>query len=301
MGSNNVKKALKNPRGALKYGSKLMDESLGKLFYGNLAGFKFNRKGKQNLKKILKQSELGSNSKVQEFWAKGFLKLGLPYKDSVLEPIRSKYNKMIESDEYSVIRTQYKGEVYSRYILMSPKNIPELAGLLNDDIIDLIEQCYGSHFEVMSVYCWRNYHVPSKVVEETETFSDRWHCDKQNTDFLNLFVLLSDVTEEDGPFHIQPTDRTKYLIKKGFGNRHNYNIHPELLEDPKYVTKATGPAGTSLLCNTSLCFHKAGIPNQGRFRDILQFRFSPSEKLLQNDWINLLELKKTQRELEKDL
>jgi len=283
--SNNFRKVLKNPKKALQVGSKLTDESLGKIFYGNLSGFKNNRKAKLNLTKTLNQVEGQSNLQVQELWTKGFLKLDEPHKKSDIEAIRSKYNKMIETDEYSYIQTQYKGETYTREISNS-KNIPELASLLNKDIIDLIEQYYDSHFEVLSVICWRNYHVPPEIVEETETFSYRWHCDKQNTDYFSLFVVLSDVTEEDGPLHIQPIDRTKYLIKNGLGNRHNYNVSPELLNNPKYVTKTTGPSGTSFLINTEFCLHRAGIPSHGRFRDMIQFRFSPSKKPLQNDWIN---------------
>ncbi len=292
--SNNIRRALKNPKRALKVSSTLTDESLGKLFYGNLSGFKNNIKGKRKLTKSLNQTEGESNLQVQELWSKGFLKLEEPHKKSDLEAIRSKYNKMIESDEYSFVRTQYKGEAYTREILNASKNIPELASLLNNDIIDLIERYYDSHFEVISVICWRNFHVPPKIVEETETISNRWHCDKQNTDYFSLFALLSNVTEEDGPFHVQPIDRTKYLIKNGFGNRHNYNISPELLNNPKYVTKATGPSGTSFLVNTEFCLHRAGIPSHGRFRDIIQFRFSPSKKPLQDDWINSIQIENTE-------
>jgi len=53
--SNNLRRALKNPKKALQVGSKLTDESLGKIFYGNLSGFKNNRKGKLNLTKTLNQ------------------------------------------------------------------------------------------------------------------------------------------------------------------------------------------------------------------------------------------------------
>jgi len=284
--SNNIRRALKNPKRALKVGRTLTDESLGKLFYGNLSGFKNNIKGKRKLTKSLNRAEGESNLQIQELWSKGFLKLGEPHKKSDLDAVRSKYNKMIESDEFSFVRTQYKGVAYTREILNASKNIPELASLLNNDIIDLIEQYYNSHFEVISVICWRNYHVPPKIVKETETFSDRWHCDKQNTDYFSLFVVLSDVTEEDGPLHFQSIGRTKYLIKNGLGNRHNYNVSPELLNNPKYVAKAIGPSGTSFLINTEFCLHKAGIPSHDRFRDIIQFRFSPSKKPLQNDWIN---------------
>jgi len=115
--SNNVRKALKNPKRALKVGTTFTDESLGKLFYGNLSGFKNNIKGKRKLTKSLNQAEGESNLQVQELWRKGFLKLGEPHKKSDLEAIRSKYNKMIESDEYSLVRTQYKGEAYTREIL----------------------------------------------------------------------------------------------------------------------------------------------------------------------------------------
>lgn len=71
-------------------------------------------------------------------------------------------------------------------------------------------------------------------------------------------------------------------------------MSPELLNNPKYVTKAIGSSGTSLLVNTELCLHRAGIPSHGRFRDIIQFRFLPSKKTLQNDWINSIKMQNTE-------
>jgi len=174
---------------------------------------------------------------------------------------------------------------------MAYKNFQEIGKLLTDEIKELIQARYQSNFQVTHVMCWRNYHAPAQMLGGKEIFSNMWHCDHSNTAVEKLFVNLSDVGDDDGPFHIMPIDRTKEIIKMGYGHRRKYNLDTEILEDPKYVAKATGPAGSTLLCNTELCFHRADIPAKGHYRDLIQFKFIPSKEPLYDDWLDRCEIK----------
>ena len=73
-------------------------------------------------------------------------------------------------------------------------------------------------------------------------------------------------------------------MKLGYKNRNNYNLPTEVLENEKYMWKATGDVGTALMCNCNLGMHKAGIPNPGHYRDLIQFQLAPSSEPLPKDW-----------------
>ena len=45
-----------------------------------------------------------------------------------------------------------------------------------------------------------------------------------------------------------------------------------------------GPPGSTILANSSKCMHKAGVPEAGVLRDIMQFRIDPSIEPLRDDW-----------------
>ena len=190
----------------------------------------------------------------------------------------------ILDEKYSYVRAKFSNEIYSRGLYRGHDLIPESVDLLNDEIINVIEQYYKSHFKVTKFAFWRNYHVSSQVAKQKELMSSNWHCDASNTSWVKLFVYLTDVTEKDGPFNVQSKDRTKELMKLGYKNRSNYNIPLNVLENENFVWKATGDSGSAIMCNCNLGLHKAGIPEPGRYRDVIQFQFAPSNEPLAKDW-----------------
>ena len=274
----------------LNYVGRRVDLSTGRFFYGNTAGLKHNFNGNldrsQNKVKI---KNLVNDSRVNTLKNDGILPLGTPYDEKLISLLQSKYNKMIEDDKYSFVKFQHEGKVYSRMLYMAFKNFREVGELLTDDIKNLIKGRYQSNFQVTHVMCWRNYYAPAETLGGKEIFSNRWHCDHTNTSSEKLFVNLSNVTENDGPFHIVSIPRTRELVKMGFGDRQNYGLDKSVLEDPAHVVKAVGPAGSALLCNTELCFHRADIPAEGHTRDLIQFKFVPSKEPLPDDWLDRIE------------
>ncbi len=293
-----IREAIHDPKKAFRVANYRLDVSFGKLLFKNTAPFTQNVSGAITKVKMQKQNKgylkgRSKNPLAEEFRDKGHVSLGCIYEKSLIETLSSKFNSMIEDDRFSSIRAERDGQVFSRGILLVAKHMPEISKLMTKEVIDIYEQYYGGPFEILDVYAWRNYHVPDSILEKYRgVYSDDWHCDGHNTTWTKLMIYLTDVTDQDGPFNIQSSERTKELIEKGFGSRTNPKLPKEVLEDPKYSTRYMGPKGSVVSCNTTVCLHRATIPAQGRFRDIIQFQIGPSNTPLPNNWPEHLKLNK---------
>jgi len=278
-----IPRSIKDPKKAFLRNITRIDDYAGKKVFGNTVGLKRNFAGSMNkpkLDELLKKS----NPKAYDLAQNEFLLLEKIYDDNVISKIKSKYDQLMESEENSVVVSEHEGQVFSRHIKRPIQLLPELENLLIDDVTNIIKGYYGRNFQIKQVVCYRNYHVPSEISSQFEMFADHWHCDRRNTSEMKLFVCLSDVTEDDGPFHVQSMEQTKYLMNAGFGTRENYDLPEEVLEDTKYVKKAIGSSGSAYFGNANRCMHKAGIPAIGHVRDIANFVFVPSDESLKDDW-----------------
>jgi hypothetical protein len=290
--SSRILAGLKNPKDALYVITESTNRHLGQIIYKNTAGFTNNIRGNRIRKKykqnFLKSAELAS-PEAKELQKTGYLVMEYPFEKSLIDKISKRFDELIEDEKFSFPRGQSFANktderVFSREIFQGHKHISESILLLDDNISKFLQQYYGGYFKVEKVEYWRNYHVPSEVSEKTEAYSNRWHCDARPTTSVKLFVYLTDVTEDDGPFHCQSISRTKELVKMGFHDRHNPNLSEDILEDPKHCKKMTGNKGAAVWCNTELCFHRADIPKEGHYRDIIQYQFAPSETPLPSNW-----------------
>ncbi len=70
----------------------------------------------------------------------------------------------------------------------------------------------------------------------------------------------------------------------GFRNRKNYGVSIGEIENPEWMVKAVGPSGAAIFANTSECFHRADIPEEGRQRDLIEIQVRPSRRPLAEDW-----------------
>jgi len=293
MNLNRAKQGIRHPRDAVYVISKDLDIELSKLICGNSAGLTRNIKGYFK-NKFIKKIKLENYNSIEEKFAsefvnQGHLTLGQPFNPDLIEKISTKFQKFIENPDYYWVRGRYDNVVYSKALWQGHKIIPEVAELVKNPLIKkIIEKYYGSHFRVTSVDFWRNDYVPYEVLKKSEILSNHWHCDAYDTSTIRIYVYLSDVTEHDGPFHTQTIERTKELMKMGFKNRNNPSIPITELENPKHITKAIGPKGTTTMCNCNIGIHRAGVPEKGRYRDIIQLIISPSSKPMPDDWYKTL-------------
>jgi hypothetical protein len=214
-----------------------------------------------------------SSADGRESRRRGFRALGAIGPADVVGPVTAKVSSALSqprADDYV-----YKGTLATRSLTFVAREVPEVLQLLTPTMLGAVRDYYGSNFRLLNVSAWRNWHLQAMPNSE-EAYSNNWHTDGRRIDMLKVFVTASDVTEADGPTHALSREWTREIVKRGFDNRRNYGLPVETIENPKHLVKLTGPAGTALLCNTNLCFHRAGVVGEGRQRDIIEFRFLAS-------------------------
>lgn len=237
-----------------------------KQLYGNVAGYKNNRAG------------ASVSTSEGELSRSGAYKMGRLDLEKVQE-ILSRFLDIIDDPDHTNFvssgRNGYRnGDKIYRYVLKDAlSSIPELEKLLKGRVTSFLNSHYLQPYRLHSAAVWRNAHVPEDIAKTDQPYSLLWHNDHHTTDTVKLFILLSDVTEKDGPLHYLNKKWTKKIIRRGFRDRYNYGVSTTELEDPRYLQKLVGTIGDSLFCNTTICLHRAGIPDPGRIRDIMQFRF----------------------------
>ncbi len=160
------------------------------------------------------------------------------------------------------------GRYYSKYHTVDWPDLPASIKQAIRNYDSVLRMFLGDGYLINSGLIWRNYSIPD-AYRNTELFSQHWHYDKV-VDFRNvqLFVLLGDVTINDGPF--------EYVA-----NPDEYNILPSVLErnnnDLNLITsKLTGKRGDTFLFSTGSTPHRAGIPDDGHQRDIFSIAFFPA-------------------------
>ena len=174
-------------------------------------------------------------------------------------------------DESQAIDRGYRapdGRFYSKYHTLNWAELPVSVKQSIRNYDSVIRMYLGDGYLINDGLIWRNYSIPVEYRND-ELFSQHWHYDKV-VDFRNiqLFVLLGDVTTDDGPF--------EYVV-----NPDEHNILPSVLDRNNRdiglrTRKLTGKRGDTLLFSTGSTPHRAGIPTEGRHRDIFSIAFFPA-------------------------
>lgn len=262
-----------------------IDTRLSKTFYGNKTGFMRNIRGRNKIHTTIDESVKISDPQLYNAINRGFSKFENFYDESLINEIQKKFQNLIEDENYSKPIAQFENKIYLRMINEPYKIFPELSKLITNDVLSFLKKYYKSNFTISHIQCHRNYFVPENIRKEHEMFSNFWHFDLDPISQIKYFVYVSDVTENDGPFTVQSITRTKELIDMGFGNRLDYNLPFDVVEDPKQIVKITGPAGTSFFGRPASCVHRAGDPTENHYRDAISFTINASDVPIQKNWI----------------
>lgn len=225
----------------------------------------------------------------------GLFLLGNQYRKSLIQELSEQFSDLINRPDFSFDKKPRGMPGVSYGIICAHKTMPNLQLLINDTICSAIQAYYRTHFKVLHVHAWRNYYFDPEEVGNKEVYSNFWHFDYRSTDVMKLFVNLSDVREDNGPFHIVPRDRSRQVLMHSYIDRHHYGMPVNVLESIAKPLKTTGSKGTALLCNTQRCLHRADIPAKGKFRDIVQFQFIPTYEDLRGDLFRDVEIKAAER------
>lgn len=160
------------------------------------------------------------------------------------------------------------GRCYSKYHTLNWDELPSSIKQSIRNYDSVIRMFLGDGYLINDGLIWRNYSIPAEY-RNTELFSQHWHYDKV-VDFRNLqlLVLLGDVTVDDGPFEYV-ANPDEHRILPSVLNRNNKDINLT-------TRKLTGTRGDTLLISTGSTPHRAGIPAEGRYRDIFSIAFFPA-------------------------
>ena len=283
----NVKDTVKN-----------LDRRVGKRIFRHNSGFR--GEASSRLFRLLARSrgeeiDIGEHlePEVDHLRSQQFSSLECVYPTSLIQGIRKRFDGILESKE-DVFEIRHGDEVYSRRIAspgQGPKSFefsnrfPEVESLVNEKVRKLVQGYYNSPFTVESLMVYRNYPVPEAVIKDTEVLSDRWHCDGRSPDVLKLFVALHDVEKEHGPLHFIPRDPTRDILSDGFV-RSKSGVKDGVVRQKADPRLLTGPAGVGVLVNTNLLLHRAGVPDEGKTRDLVQIQFTPSSEPLPEGWLS---------------
>lgn len=218
-----------------------------------------------------------------------YAKVDLNIPSETLQKIQAKISEYIEDENYSSPRGKRSpadGKFYSRALKKLAVNIPEVKEIISPELDDMIKEYFGTNYAVTSVLCWRNYHVP-ETNENKYFYSNEWHNDYMEPKELKLFINMTDVTEDDGPLHVVSSSTTTEWVDRGvFQGRQNPANDIAAMETSNGLIRHTGKAGSSVFCHTSTCLHRADIPKEGHYRDMLEFQFRPAISPLPEDWEN---------------
>jgi hypothetical protein len=165
-------------------------------------------------------------------------------------------------------RPASKGAViFRRFFMKSSGTVPEfgldspsLRIAASDELLGIVNAYLGSRTRL---YYLDNWFTPAYPGASGRIASQRWHRDPEDEHVVKLFVYLSDVGEDAGPFEYvrSSTGGGKYGELWRWGQDDRWYPPPEELEaavDPEDRLVLVGPAGTIVLADTA-GFHRGGF------------------------------------------
>jgi hypothetical protein len=282
-----IKTAISDPNVAIREAQR----KIGKATFGIDRPFSQHATGKLAIKKSQIQSngvQNGTHSGVNYLKREGALGLGQIYDDELINATAETFDRFLKNHGATYTKG-YDGEEYTYGVSSADiglkEHFPRIEEFVNETITETLEGYYGSHFKPVRVNIWRNHHIPSDVVSESEVFSNYWHFDPHTTDHMKLFVYLTDVSKDDGPFHYITRAESEEIASESYYRKRDGVPNGKVKEEAS-VQLFTGSRGSTALCNTTTNLHRAGIPAKGHHRDLFQVVFAPASEPLQKNWSN---------------
>lgn len=157
--------------------------------------------------------------------------------------------------------------------------IPLLENLISNDVKQTLESYFNSYFRIINYHIYRNRKPP--LMEEIDSYgaTANWHNDRSTHESIKLFFMLSDVDKNNGPMQIISKEDSKRVIKS------NNFYYPDFKgKTREYINgncktiSLEGRAGTLFYALTNDVLHRATIPDEGKYRDLIVFYITSSSK-----------------------
>ncbi len=160
----------------------------------------------------------------------------------------TEYLKLYEIDEY------VENQVYDLCNNQLKKTLEDLSKI------------YKSNIFLANIKIAQNYNFE----ENTQKYSNFYHVDNNRCTLFKIFISLEDVSSNQGPTNIIPNNKKNEFLKETkYKNRYDYDHTTDNFE----IFKNTNLKGDALICNTSRCYHKAGVPDKNVSRKMMTLSF----------------------------
>tara|TARA_B100000925_G_scaffold288987_1_gene270972 strand:+ start:230 stop:1120 length:891 start_codon:yes stop_codon:yes gene_type:complete len=225
---------------------------------------------KSNVYNILNPNEIEYYKQLEMF-----------YTDALKnENVKQKINEIKKGN--TDLNGKYKGyEITHDEILCEPltfNNIPLVQLYLSNNIIKVAKAYLGEEIKLRNPLAW----IHPSTNNKKEIRSQKWHRDQEDTMMLKVFILFSNVTENNGPTqYVKSTNfsgkykniapnmtwlTNHWSNKNSFVNKcYNFirNKIPLNYPIPKdHIVKAIGEEGTIFFIDTN-GLHKGGLVEEG--------------------------------------
>ena len=228
-----------------------LDNKVGRKIYGNDNNFLINLIGHHKRRSY----NLNFDNKLFD---EGFLLVG-KCDQSLCEQLKNEIDRFAIKNHFNTNYT-YKLPLNEKII-----NLSKTIFNSNKDLINELNIIANQKYFISDVSIYRNYPIVEDKPNK-EFYSNFYHCDHYLKHMFKIFILLNDTLEDDGPLHIYNKNQTKKIIKNYYKDRNNYEKNIENKISPY---KFIGSRGESLICLTTECLHRAGVPKPHKLRDML--------------------------------
>lgn len=160
------------------------------------------------------------------------------------------------------------GKHYSSTYDLNWNDIPVAIKIEIRNFDTVLRLYFGGDYLINTANVWRNVGIPDEY-RALDIYSQVWHYDHV-VDYRNvqLFCLLSDTTDQHGPF--------EYLAN---ASQTELNLDVEARNGAEFanadIAKLVGLRGDGVWFSTGATPHRAGIPKFGLHRDIFSIAFFP--------------------------
>ena len=152
--------------------------------------------------------------------------------------------------------------------------IPDILNSIISSNISKIEGYLGKSFCFENTQIFRIFNFPEEF-SGYDIYSNVWHQDSfEGNRLLKIFVLLDEVSDNDGPFHYLNLKNTKVHWEK-LKERWSFKKFGGVEEISDQET-FTGKIGDYLIMDSSRLMHRASIPSN--YRDMMVLTLLPKWK-----------------------
>jgi hypothetical protein len=200
-----------------------------------------------------------------ELHREGYVQLKPGVSRELLDTMHNKADRLFATSEFCT--TPIDGAIRLKDGI---RKIPEISQLFTSDIVQTVENYYGSFFKIYWVQAYRT--LPT---DKDADASFLWHVDNCPPQVVKLMVYLTDTQENTGAFRLKPRPLSTQMLSRGFFDRSKNDRFAHILNDANTTKIFEGPKGTSILFLNWACVHRAKHP-EIKHRDVAVFFLVPS-------------------------